>query len=118
MGLIVDLLLGIVMTLLPISGLPLSEHVAPFLSAGRGIGAARVLHLAGSYWEYVLMWFHIGLHGNLVLGWLRRKKTAASVLWKQAALRLLAIAVALYVSVYLPALRSCFCWYRERSASA
>lgn len=37
-SLIVDLLLGIVMTLLPISGLPLSEHVAPFLSAGRGSG--------------------------------------------------------------------------------
>lgn len=95
-SLIVDLLLGIVMILLPISGLLLSEHMAPFLSVGRGIGTARGLHLALSYWGYVLMGFHIGLHGNMIMGWIRGKKMAASASWKQAALRLLAIAAALY----------------------
>ena len=73
-SLIDDLLLDSVMILLPISGLLLSEHAASFLSAGRGIGTAGVLHLALNYWGYVMMGFHIGLHGNWITGWPRGKK--------------------------------------------
>lgn len=63
-SLVVNLLLLAVMVLLPISGIMMSKHLFSFLDFGAAIGFARVAHLLVSYWGFLLMSFHIGLHLN------------------------------------------------------
>ena len=56
------------------------------------MATARVLHLAGFYWSFVLMSLHLGLHWNMMLDKMR-KTTSETQTWL---LRLTALAVALY----------------------
>lgn len=71
----VDLLLLAVMMALPFSGMIMSKHVFVFLPFNRKIPAARITHLLASYWGFVLMSFHLGLHWNMMTGKLRQKIT-------------------------------------------
>ncbi|MCC8126343.1 MAG: DUF4405 domain-containing protein [Clostridiales bacterium] len=66
-NLMVNLLLLVIMFLIPISGIMMSEYVFPFLYFPDGIAAARIVHLLASYWGFLLMSLHIGLHGNAML---------------------------------------------------
>lgn len=54
-----------------ITGVMISGTVFAFLDITRGVGAARTLHLAASYWGMVLMSVHIGLHWSMVMGMTR-----------------------------------------------
>ena len=54
------LLAAIVMTAL--SGMAMSGHAVPFMYGFIGVMTARKLHLAMSYWSFILMGIHIGLH--------------------------------------------------------
>lgn len=78
------------------SGILLNSYVLP-LSIHGTMAAARVLHLAGSYWCFVLTSIHLGLHWGMVVSMFRKAasrckiKTAATFL-----LRIIAVAVALY----------------------
>lgn len=49
------------------SGLVMSRHVFAFLPIGGGMALARRLHILGSYWGYLLMSLHLGLHWGMVL---------------------------------------------------
>ena len=49
------------------SGITMSRHVFAFLSIRGGMAFARRLHILGSYWGYVLMSLHLGLHWGMVL---------------------------------------------------
>ena len=71
-GGILDVLLVLSMTLLLLSGLLMSGYAVPFLAWGTGVGIFRLIHLAGSYWCFLLMAFHLGLHGNLLNGIAKR----------------------------------------------
>jgi len=51
---------------LMVSGVMMSRHVFGFLGISGSMGLARSLHLAGSYWGFVLMSMHIGLHGGVM----------------------------------------------------
>lgn len=62
---VIDGLLFVDMLALTVSGVAMSRHVFGFLHLG-GMGLARSMHLAGSYWGYVLMSMHIGLHWGVV----------------------------------------------------
>lgn len=78
------------------SGIVLSRHVFAFLPINGGMALARVLHLAGSYWGFVLMSLHLGLHGGMMLGLFRRwvsPQRPPALAW---GLRLLGVVVALY----------------------
>ena len=66
-GTAVNLALAIIMLALPISGMILSRHVFRFLHFG-GASTARTVHLMASYWGLVLMSFHAGMHGNMMMG--------------------------------------------------
>ncbi len=54
------MLISIVLTAL--SGISMSGHAVPFLYGMINVMTARTLHLAMSWWSFILMGIHIGLH--------------------------------------------------------
>lgn len=71
---VVNLALAMIMLALPISGIILSRHVFQFLHFN-GASTARTVHLMASYWGLVLMSFHAGMHGNVMMGMIRKNTT-------------------------------------------
>ena len=71
LGTAVNLTLAMIMLALPISGMMLSRHVFRFLHFN-GAFMARTVHLMASYWGLVLMSFHAGMHGNVMMGMFRK----------------------------------------------
>lgn len=65
------------------SGLVMSRHVFAFLPIGGGMALARRLHILGSYWGYLLMSLHLGLHWGMVLN-LAVKKSMRSRKYRTA----------------------------------
>ena len=72
LGTVTDLLLLADMIALPVSGIIMSRHVFAFLEIRARIVLARTVHLLASYWGLVLMSFHAGLHGEGIMGMLRK----------------------------------------------
>lgn len=70
----VDILTLFSMLALMYSGIVLSRYVFAFLPIKSGLALARRLHILGSHWGFLLMSLHLGLHWNMVLGLLKRKK--------------------------------------------
>lgn len=70
--LVIDILLFADMLGLMISGIMLSNHVFAFLGISGGMSFARLLHMASSYWGFVLMSLHLGLHWGMILGMIKR----------------------------------------------
>ena len=68
----VDLVLFVVMICLMVSGITMSRHVFAFLPINSGMGTARLVHMAASYWGFVLMAFHLGLHWGMILARFRQ----------------------------------------------
>lgn len=54
------------------SGILLSQTVFAFLPLRGGVQAARVIHLLASYWGFVCMSLHLGLHWGMMTGLLQR----------------------------------------------
>ena len=55
-----------VMLALPVSGIMMSRHIFPGL--GSSLSLVRTVHLFASYWGFVLMSLHIGLHWRMAVG--------------------------------------------------
>ena len=68
----IDALVFLSMIGLMISGIMLSNHVFAFLGIRGGMSFARLLHMASSYWGFVLMSLHLGLHWGILLGMMKR----------------------------------------------
>ncbi len=62
-----------------VSGIMLSQHVFTFLNIREGKAFARTLHLLVSYWGFVLMALHLGLHWNMVVGMFRGRAKIAQL---------------------------------------
>ena len=77
---IVNLLLFAVMICLPISGIVLSKHLYTWLPTDGLSAIARTAHLLLSYWGFALLSFHLGLHADLWLNRLKKRKAAFIVL--------------------------------------
>lgn len=69
---LVDLLVFLAMIGLMVSGIMLSNHVFSFLDIHGGMSFARLLHMAASYWGFVLMALHLGLHWAMFVGIARK----------------------------------------------
>lgn len=97
LGAVTDLLLLADMIALPVSGVMMSRHLFTFLNVDAGMALARTAHLLASYWGLVLMSFHAGLHGGMVMGMLRK---AANITSKSAVrtgtLRMIAVLLGLW----------------------
>lgn len=79
------------------SSVILSNYVFAFLPIESGLALARRLHILGSYWGFLLMGLHLGLHWNMVLGRLKGKQgTSGGGRGCRAAMFLAGLAVALY----------------------
>lgn len=63
------------------SGIVMSRHVFAFLPIESGLAMARRLHILGSYWGFILMSLHLGLHWSMVLGMIQRRAGSKST-WK------------------------------------
>jgi hypothetical protein len=70
--LITDVLVFVAMIGLMVSGIMLSQHVFVFIPISGGTAFARILHLLASYWGFVLMTLHLGLHWNILIGIARK----------------------------------------------
>ena len=94
--LLVNILLLTAMLATMVSGILLNSFVYPLNIVGT-MATARVLHLAGSYWSFVLMSIHLGLHWGVIIGFADKKlkqKTVRNVIF--LLLRLLAVVIAVY----------------------
>lgn len=93
----INLLVFLCMIGLMVSGIMMSRHVFPFRSIRSGMSFARELHMVSAYWGYMLISAHIGLHGAMFMGMLRKAtgSTGKSVV-RTAILRLLALLISGY----------------------
>ena len=91
---VTDLLLAIVMVALPVSGIIMSRYAFSFLQITGGAGTARTVHLLTSYWGFVLMSFHAGLHGQMVVQAIRKTLLPKSSKCAGAVLTLMAVMTA------------------------
>lgn len=66
--LVINFLILIFMLIQMYSGIVMSREVFAFLPINGGLSLARKLHIIGSYWGFVLMSFHLGLHWNMFIG--------------------------------------------------
>ena len=90
---------GVMITMLCLgfSGIVMSRHVFAALSIHGPMATARMLHLAASYWGFVLMSVHLGLHWSMILGMCRKltgsREKPQAVTW---ILRVMAALLAMY----------------------
>ena len=69
---IVNFSVLITMLCLGFSGIVLSRHVFAVFSIHGPMATARTMHLAASYWGFVLMSVHLGFHWGMILGMCRK----------------------------------------------
>ena len=75
-----NIILFAVMILLPVSGIVMSKHLYTFLPTDGLSATARTVHLLLSYWGFALMSLHLGLHADIWLNRLKKKKAAFAAL--------------------------------------
>ncbi len=96
-GTVIDILLFIIMVSLAISGVMMSKHIFVFLQIDSGIGSARIMHLLASYWGFVLMSIHAGLHWNMVSSMINRNmKKDKSAIKMHIILKMAVLAICSY----------------------
>lgn len=62
-----------------VCGMAMSAHAVPFLYGLLPISFARRFHLAMSYWSFVLMGFHLGLHLPAMTAGIKQNKMVKNV---------------------------------------
>lgn len=92
---VIDVLTFVSMIAQMYSGIVLSRHVFAFLPIKSGLALARRLHILGSYWGFLFMSLHLGLHWNMVMGAVKKKLPAAPQGFRYLRFGL-ALAMALY----------------------
>lgn len=98
--LILNWMLFAAMACLMVSGILLSNHVFAFLHLRGGTSLARLMHMASSYWCFVLMALHLGIHWGIFIGLARRiVQIQQSSRRRRTVLFLISAAVAVYGAV-------------------
>ena len=91
---ILNVILLILMILQPVSGIVLSRHLFRFLHITGLSAPARSIHMALSYWSYVLMSLHLGLHIDAIVRGIRRgRESSRRVKW---IIGIIALAISAY----------------------
>ena len=65
---VINVLLLFSFLLTAISGMAMSNFAVPFLYNIINVNTARAMHLAFSYWSFILMGMHLGLHISMIVG--------------------------------------------------
>lgn len=88
------------MLCLAYSGIVMSNYVFDFVSVSGQMALARQMHMAASYWGFVLMSVHLGFHWSMVTGIagkiVRGRKMPKSIFWIP---RIMSVVVAVYGAV-------------------
>lgn len=94
---VVNFSILISMICLGYSGIVMSRHVFAALPIDGPMAIARSMHMAASYWGFVLMSIHLGMHWGMIVGMfgrlLKGRKLPNASIW---GLRLAAIVIAGY----------------------
>jgi hypothetical protein len=94
---IINMLVLVSVISLAISGVIMSGYVFSFLPIRGGMAFARLLHLATSYWAFVLMSMHLGLHWGMIIAlFQKRLKQTPLFSFPVLILRIIALAIAGY----------------------
>ena len=97
------------MLCLEFSGIVMSRHVFAEFPIHGPMAAARTMHLAASYWGFVLMSIHLGFHWSMILGMFGRlwdgKKMPVVSVWL---MHLIAVFIAGY---------GAYCFHKENIVS-
>lgn len=93
LGTAVNVLLLAAFLVTAASGMMMSRHSLAFLNIQSMTYWARLAHLAGSYWSFILMSVHLGLHWGMVAGRLPAGRKGAGL----NALSILAAGYGLYL---------------------
>ena len=82
---IVNFSVRVSMLCLGFSGIVISRHVFAALPIGGPMAMARSIHMAASYWGFVLMSIHLGMHWGVITGMFRRllkgRKMPVAAVW-------------------------------------
>lgn len=93
---ILNILLLVDILVLLVSGIMMSHTVFTFIPALGSIATARQLHMIASYWCFVLVSCHIGLHWNMVLVPLKKRWKLSSSIISKIIYTIIPIIIALY----------------------
>lgn len=93
----IDFLVLVSMLAQMYSGIVMSRYVFDFLPFIGGMSLARRLHILGSYWGFLLMSLHLGLHWDMILGMSRK---AAGMKSKAKSRSIIAFIVGLAIAGY------------------
>lgn len=78
----IDILIFSDMLIMMYSGIIMSRHVFSFLPISGGTMLARRLHILGSYWGYLLMSMHLGIHIKMFVNMIKKRvKIPAAVVF-------------------------------------
>lgn len=88
---IINLLLVIIVMGLIVSGIILSSYIFSSLNISGGTALARSIHLVASYWCFIIISMHIGLHWGMVTS--RLKKIPQKII---ITIRVIATIIAVY----------------------
>lgn len=94
--LVVNFLLLVSMVGTMASGIILSRNVFALLPISGGLAFARLLHILCSFWGFILMALHLGLHWTMILGMLRKVTGPISAKSLRITLRAGGVAIAGY----------------------
>lgn len=70
---LVNILVLVSMLALMYSSIVMSRYVFSFLPISGGMSIARRLHILGSYWGFLLMALHLGLHWNVLINFVLKR---------------------------------------------
>lgn len=93
---ILNILLLVDMLVLLVSGIMMSQTVFSFIRSFGSIAIARQLHMIASYWCFVLVSCHIGLHWNMVLVPLKKRWKLSSSFISKIIYTIIPSIIALY----------------------
>lgn len=79
------------------SGIAMSRHLFTFLDISTGSVSARAIHLSASYWSFVLMSCHLGIHWGMTVTAIDKKAKKNAAFWW--IMRVIAFAIAVYGAV-------------------
>ena len=77
---VIDILLLVSIALTAVCGMSMSGHAVPFLYGLLPVSFARRFHLSMSYWAFVLMGLHLGMHIPAMTAGIKPGKAAKAVL--------------------------------------
>lgn len=96
---VINFLVLAAMLALAYSGIVMSRHVFSAFPINGGMATARVMHLAGSYWGFVLMSVHLGFHWGMVISMSCKFSGGKKSVVLPWILRLIAVLIAGYGAV-------------------